>query len=176
MMPTLLVGDFILVDKFSYGLRLPVTETKIIETGEPERGDVVVFRLPQNPSINYIKRVVGLPGDTIVYEDHRLIINGGLIELERSPGSTPAEPVYVEHLDGREHEILITNSYSVKDGVYTVPEGHYFVMGDNRDNSKDSRFIEAIPESHLVGEAVRVWMHMDGLSWPRWDRIGLKIQ
>ena len=176
MMPTLLQGDFIFVKKFSYGLRLPVTETKIIETGEPERGDVVVFRLPQNPSINYIKRVVGLPGDTIVYEDHRLIINGGLIELERSPGSTPAEPVYVEHLDGREHEILITNSYSVKDGVYTVPEGHYFVMGDNRDNSKDSRFIEAIPESHLVGEAVRVWMHMDGLSWPRWDRIGLKIQ
>ena len=176
MMPTLLQGDFIFVKKFSYGLRLPVTETKIIETGEPERGDVVVFRLPQNPSINYIKRVVGLPGDTIVYEDHRLIINGGLIELERSPGATPAEPVYVEHLDGREHEILITNSYSVKDGVYTVPEGHYFVMGDNRDNSKDSRFIEAIPESHLVGEAVRVWMHMDGLSWPRWDRIGLKIQ
>jgi signal peptidase I len=176
MMPTLLQGDFIFVKKFSYGLRLPVTETKILETGAPERGDVVVFRLPQEPSINYIKRVVGLPGDTIVYEDHRLTINGELVELERSPDATPAEPVYVEHLDHRIHEILITNSYSVKDGIYTVPEGHYFVMGDNRDNSKDSRFIEAIPESHLVGEAVRVWMHMDGLSWPRWDRIGTKIQ
>jgi signal peptidase I len=176
MMPTLLQGDFIFVKKFSYGLRLPVTETKILETGEPERGDVVVFRLPQNPSINYIKRVVGLPGDTIVYEDHRLTINGELVELERSPDATPAEPVYLEHLDARMHEILITNSYSVKDGIYTVPAGHYFVMGDNRDNSKDSRFIEAIPESHLVGEAVRVWMHMDGLSWPRWDRVGLKIQ
>jgi signal peptidase I len=176
MMPTLLQGDFIFVKKFSYGLRLPVTETKILETGAPERGDVVVFRLPQDPSINYIKRVVGLPGDTIVYEDHRLTINGELVELERSPDATPAEPVYVEHLDHRIHEILITNSYSVKDGIYTVPEGHYFVMGDNRDNSKDSRFIEAIPESHLVGEAVRVWMHMDGLSWPRWDRIGTKIQ
>ncbi len=176
MMPTLLQGDFIFVKKFSYGLRLPVTETKIIETGSPERGDVVVFRLPQNPSINYIKRVVGLPGDTIVYEDHRLTINGELIDLERSPSATPADPVYIEDLDGREHAILITNAYSVKDDVYTVPEGHYFVMGDNRDNSKDSRFIAAIPETHLVGEAVRVWMHMDGLSWPRWDRIGLKIQ
>jgi len=176
MMPTLLQGDFIFVKKYSYGLRLPVTETKILETGEPERGDVVVFRLPQDPSINYIKRVVGLPGDTIVYEDHRLTINGELVELERSPDATPAEPVYVEHLDDRVHDILITNSYSVKDGVYTVPEDHYFVMGDNRDNSKDSRFIEAIPESHLVGEAVRVWMHMDGVSWPRWERIGLKIQ
>ena len=176
MMPTLLQGDFIFVKKFSYGLRLPVTETKIIETGAPDRGDVVVFRLPQNPSINYIKRVVGLPGDTVVDDDHRLTINGELVEMERSPEATPAEPVYVEHLDGRDHEILITNAYSVKDGVYTVPEGHYFVMGDNRDNSKDSRFIEAIPESHLVGEAVRVWMHMDGLSWPRWDRVGLKIQ
>ena len=176
MMPTLLQGDFIFVKKFSYGLRLPVTETKIIETGAPERGDVVVFRLPQDPSVNYIKRVVGLPGDTIIYEDHRLTINGEVVELERSPDWTPAEPVYVEYLDDRMHEILITNSYSVKDGVYTVPEGEYFVMGDNRDNSKDSRFIAAIPESHLVGEAVRVWMHMDGLSWPRWDRIGLKIQ
>ncbi len=176
MMPTLLQGDFIFVKKFSYGLRLPVTETKVLETGSPERGDVVVFRLPQDPSINYIKRVVGLPGDTIVYEDHRLTINGELVELERSPNAAPAESVYVEHLDDRMHDILITNSYSVKDGIYAVPEGHYFVMGDNRDNSKDSRFIEAIPESHLVGEAVRVWMHMDGLSWPRWDRIGLKIQ
>ena len=176
MMPTLLQGDFIFVKKFSYGLRLPVTETKILETGSPERGDVVVFRLPQDPSVNYIKRVVGLPGDTVAYERHRLTINGELVQLERSVGASPAEPVYVEHLDERVHEILITNAYSVRDDVYEVPEGHYFVMGDNRDNSKDSRFIEAIPESHLVGEAVRVWMHMDGLNWPRWDRIGTKIQ
>lgn len=176
MMPTLLQGDFIFVKKFAYGLRLPVTETKILETGSPERGDVVVFRLPQDPSINYIKRVVGLPGDTVVYEDHRLTINGELVELEQSPTANAGEPVYIENLDGRRHEILITNAYSVRDDVYTVPEDHYFVMGDNRNNSKDSRFIEAIPESYLVGEAVRVWMHMDGLSWPRWDRIGTKIQ
>ena len=147
-----------------------------METVSPQRCDVVVFRLPQDPSIIYIKRVIGLPGDTLVYQDHRLTINGEQIELERSPGVGPGASVYVEHLDDRSHDILVTNAYSVKDGKYIVPDGHYFVMGDNRDNSKDSRFIDAIPETHLVGEAVRVWMHMDGLSWPRWERVGTKIQ
>ena len=177
MMPTLLQGDFIFVKKYSYGLRLPVSETKVIETGEPERGDVVVFRLPSDPSINYIKRVVGLPGDEVVYERHRLIINGEQIDLEQHPDATRRDPRYVEQLGERQHEILITNAaYTIRDGVYRVPEGHYFVMGDNRDNSRDSRFIEAIPETHLVGEAVRIWMHIEGLKWPRWDRIGSKIQ
>lgn len=177
MMPTLLQGDFIFVKKFSYGLRLPVTETKILETGSPERGDVVVFRLPDDPSINYIKRVVGLPGDKIVYQRHRLTINGEEVPIEQHPEATPEDPRFVEQLGDRQHEILITNAaYMVRDGVYTVPEGHYFMMGDNRDNSRDSRFIDAIPETHLVGEAVRIWMHMDGLAWPRWDRIGNKIQ
>ncbi len=177
MMPTLLQGDFIFVKKYSYGLRLPVSETKILETGSPERGDVVVFRLPDNPSINYIKRVVGLPGDEIIYERHRLIINGEEVPLAQHPEATPDSPRFVEQLGEREHEILITNAaYMVRDGVYQVPKGHYFVMGDNRDNSRDSRFIDAIPESHLVGEAVRIWMHMDGLTWPRWNRIGDKIQ
>jgi signal peptidase I len=177
MMPTLVQGDFIFVNKWSYGLRLPVTETKILETGSPERGDVIVFRLPSDPSINYIKRVVGLPGDEIAYQRHRLTINGDEVPLEMHPEATDEEPRFVEQLGEREHEILITNAaYMVRDGVYRVPEGHYFVMGDNRDNSRDSRFIDAIPESHLVGEAVRIWMHMDGLTWPRWDRIGDKIQ
>jgi signal peptidase I len=177
MMPTLLEGDFIFVKKYSYGLRLPVTETKIFETGEPQRGDVLVFRLPSDPSVNYIKRVIGLPGDMIVYERHRLTINGEEVPLEVHPEASDDEPRFVEQLGEREHEILITNAaYMVRDGVYRVPEGHYFVMGDNRDNSRDSRFIDAIPESHLVGEAVRIWMHMDGLTWPRWDRIGHKIQ
>ena len=177
MMPTLLQGDFIFVKKYTYGLRLPVMETKILDTGEPDRGDVVVFRLPSDPSINYIKRVVGLPGDRIVYERHRLTINGELIDLEQAADATPAMPRFVEQLDERQHDILITNpSYSLKDGTYRVPEGHYFVMGDNRDNSRDSRFIGAIPEANLVGEAVRIWMHIDGLSWPRWERIGNKIQ
>ena len=177
MMPTLLQGDFIFVQKYAYGLRLPVTETKIIETGEPKRGDVVVFRLPSDPSINYIKRIVGLPGDEIVYERHRLIINGETIELVKDPEASKEEPRFNEILGKREHDILIRNpAYSVRDGVYRVPKGHYFVMGDNRDNSKDSRFIGAIPETHLVGEAVRIWMHIDGFKWPRWERVGSKIQ
>ena len=177
MMPTLLKGDFIFVKKYAYGLRLPVTETKVIETGSPQRGDVVVFRLPSDPSINFIKRVVGLPGDEVNYERHRLVINGEEISLEQHPDATPRNPKFVEQLGNRQHDILITNAgYMVKDGVYRVPEGHYFMMGDNRDNSRDSRFISSIPETHLVGEAVRIWMHMDGLTWPRWERIGNKIQ
>jgi signal peptidase I len=177
MMPTLLQGDFIFVQKYAYGLRLPVTETKIIETGEPKRGDVVVFRLPSDPSINYIKRIVGLPGDEIVYERHRLIINGETVELVKDPEASNEEPRFNEILGERVHDILIRNpAYSVRDGVYRVPKGHYFVMGDNRDNSKDSRFIGAIPETHLVGEAVRIWMHIDGFKWPRWERVGTKIQ
>ncbi len=177
MMPTLLQGDFIFVKKYAYGLRLPVTETKILETGEPERGDVVVFRLPEDPSVNYIKRVIGLPGDTITYEQHRLVINGKAVGLERHPEATVLDPRFIERLGERSHDILINNpQYSNNDGTYVVPEGTYFVMGDNRDNSRDSRWIGAIPESHLVGEAVRIWMHVDGFSWPRWNRIGTKIE
>ncbi len=177
MMPTLLQGDFIFVKKFSYGLRLPVTESKFVETGEPERGDVIVFRLPSNPNINYIKRVIGLPGDTVVYEQHRLTINGELIDLEKASDFSNTSPAFVEQLGDDSHRILITApGYRINEGTYVVPEGEYFVMGDNRDNSKDSRFIGSIPESYLVGEAVRIWMHMDGLSMPRWDRIGMKIE
>ena len=177
MMPTLLQGDFIFVKKYAYGLRLPVTETKFVETGEPERGDVVVFRLPTDSNVNYIKRVIGLPGDTLRYERHTLTINGEEVPLTQHPDATALNPRFVEQLGEREHEILITSpGYTRNDGVFVVPEGHYFVMGDNRDNSRDSRFIDSIPETHLVGEAVRIWMHMDGLSWPRWDRIGTKIQ
>ena len=177
MMPTLLQGDFIFVKKYAYGLRLPVTETKFLNTGEPERGDVIVFRLPSDPSINYIKRVIGLPGDQVRYQRHRLTINGELVDLKQHPAATNMDPRFVERLGEREHEIRITDASNLlRDGVYEVPEGHYFVMGDNRDNSRDSRFIGAIPEANLVGEAVLIWMHMDGLQWPRWERIGSKIQ
>lgn len=179
MMPTLLQGDYIFVKKFAYGLRLPVTETEIVETGAPERGDVVVFRLPEDPEINYIKRVVGLPGDRIEYADHRLTVNGNPVPLVRDSTGDGAGmlPRFVENLDGRSHAILIADpDNSMRDGVYEVPDGHYFMLGDNRDNSRDSRFLGPIPESHLVGEAVRVWMHMDGLEWPDWGRIGTKIE
>ena len=174
MMPTLLKGDFIFVEKFAYGLRLPVMETKIVDTGAPERGDVIVFRLPSNPRINYIKRVVGLPGDTLVYDQHRLVINGELVKLNDS--EHPYEPRYTEAMGERGHEIMITNpGRSGGSGTYVVPPGHYFMMGDNRDNSRDSRFIGAIPESHLVGKAVRIWMHFEFGKWPRWERIGDRI-
>ena len=179
MMPTLLQGDYIFVKKFSYGLRLPVLETKIIDTGQPERGDVVVFRLPEEPTVNYIKRVVGLPGDTVEYVNHRLTVNGEPVPLVPDINPPPDDPAprFIEHLSDREHAILIVHpGNTVRDGVYKVPEGHYFMLGDNRDNSRDSRFLGMIPESHLVGEAVRIWMHMDGLEVPDWERIGMKIQ
>jgi signal peptidase I len=177
MKPTLVVGDFIFVKKFSYGLRLPVTETKIIETGQPSRGDVIVFRLPSNPSINYIKRVVGLPGDTVSFERQRLTINGEIVDLRANGEIFERAPIYIEDLDGRIHQTLIHDpGHSKQDGVYRVPEGQYFVMGDNRDRSKDSRYIGAIPEKYLVGEAVRVWMHFIPWEVPDWGRIGTKIE
>lgn len=177
MMPTLLEGDFIFVEKYAYGLRLPVLGTKIIETGEPQRGDVVVFKLPSDPSVNYIKRVIGLPGDTVVYERQRLTINGEIVELEPADSSAYTVPVFVEDLDGRVHDIMVTNpQFSTRDGIYRVPEGHYFMMGDNRDRSKDSRFIGPIPEKYLVGEAVRIWMHFIPWNMPDWGRIGTKIE
>ena len=184
MMPTLVDGDYIFVKKYSYGLRWPVIEKKFIETGEPERGDVVVFRLPSNPNINYIKRVVGLPGDVIVSSNGRLTINGDIVPLAAYPDlETEIRGFfYREDLDDREHairhsvDIMAENPAMPRPRVFEVPDGHFFMMGDNRDNSQDSRFIGPIPETHLVGEAVRIWMHMDGLEWPDWGRIGTKIQ
>lgn len=183
MMPTLLTGDFIFVNKFAYGLRLPVLNTKIVEVGEPERGDVVVFRLPSDPSVNYIKRVVGLPGDDVEYDERRerITINGELIEIE-SMGPYPDEMRYQlgqEVLGEHEHEVLLTGNRFGTGGVYHVPEGHYFMMGDNRDNSQDSRFdiVGFVPEENLVGRASRVWMSWRAPSegGPRWNRIGMGI-
>ncbi|MEE9395898.1 MAG: signal peptidase I [Methylococcales bacterium] len=169
MMPTLLIGDFILVNKFAFGVRLPVLHTKILETGEPQRGDITVFRFPNDPSVDYIKRVIGLPGDRITYFNKKLFINGDPIKqipigTYRGVGqgkSMSGVKNLVENLRTVEHNILVTPGQPGMEGDYTVPKGHYFVMGDNRDNSNDSRYWGTVPEKNLVGKAFFIWMNWD---------------
>lgn len=182
MIPTLLVGDFILVSKFSYGLRLPVVHTKILDTGEPIRGDVAVFRYPNNPKQDYIKRVVGLPGDTIAYREKTLYINGEKAEISGgepyvpagSGANYPRNVRFEEQLGEVAHDILVSESTGSTEQVWEVPEGHYFMVGDNRDNSADSRSWGFVPEENLVGRAKYVWMHWsDGILW---NRLGNKIE
>jgi len=188
MMPTLLDGDFILVNKFSYGLRLPVLNTKFLDIGRPERGDVIVFRYPEDLSIDYIKRVVGVAGDRIAYRSKQLFINGepapqqllGTYVGEGSGSSMTGARHLREDLLGVEHDILVMPGRNVFGGdfEYVVPDGHYFVMGDNRDNSRDSRAWGTVPEKNLVGEAFLIWM-----NWDRgkdqvidWSRLGKTIE
>jgi signal peptidase I len=169
MMPTLLVGDFILVNKFAYDLRLPVFNTKLIETGDPERGDVVVFRYPENPSDDYIKRVVGLPGDHIAYYNKVLYINGmrapqqpiGEYESVGSGVSMSGARVLQETLGDIKHKILIEPRNPSIEAEYIVPLHEYFVMGDNRDNSNDSRFWGFVPDENLIGQAFMIWLNWD---------------
>jgi signal peptidase I len=171
MMPTLLVGDFILVNKFAYGLRLPVLTTKILAVGEPRRGDVFVFRYPKNPKIDYIKRVIGLPGDEITYRNKVLFVNGKEVPQsyigpyigsgDEGRKMAGAE-IRHEQLPGAEHDILTWSLHSGAEGTFTVPAGHYFAMGDNRDNSEDSRYWGFVPEENLVGRAFVIWMNWDG--------------
>jgi len=185
MMPTLLVGDFILVNKFAYGVRLPVINTKIIDISKPGRGDVAVFRYPKDPSTDYIKRVIGLPGDRISYYNKQLYINGEAVSLEDKAvyqgvgsgiGMSGAQ-VKVEDLNGSTHEILVDKHRPTINDEYVVPERHYFVMGDNRDNSNDSRFWGTVPEENLVGRAFLIWMNWDSAnSGVSWDRIGSSIE
>ncbi|MBT8131941.1 MAG: signal peptidase I [Gammaproteobacteria bacterium] len=188
MMPTLLDGDFIVVNKFTYGLRLPVLNTRIVELGQPARGDVVVFRLPSDPNTNFIKRVVGLPGDQVEYRGKQVFVNGEHMPNEVNgvydgPGvnvsagrSRPR--VAEEKLGEVNHEILLSPVRNGKEGVFVVPEGHYFMMGDNRDNSHDSRYsgVGFVPEKNLVGKAVRIWMNWNlPHAAPVWQRIGDQI-
>ncbi len=181
MMPTLLVGDFILVNKFVYGIRLPVINKKVVELSEPKRGDIVVFRYPKDPSVDYIKRVIGVPHDKIAYSNKRLTVNGQAISetslgvyqgVGQGEDMTGAEQ-FLENLTGIEHHILIRNGAPTVEFSYTVPEGQYFMMGDNRDNSNDSRYWGFVPEENLVGKAFFIWMNWDlqnkGISF---ERIG----
>lgn len=181
MVPTLLVGDFIFVNKYKYGLRLPVTNIKIMDLGDPKRGDVVVFKLPSDPSINYIKRLIGLPGDEIIYRNKRLSVNGELVSLAQegpyggkdSAGANRA----TEQLGQVSHGVLLMPRQSSLEGTFAVPPGHFFMMGDNRDNSRDSRYpgVGFIPEENVVGKAVRIWMNWNFPGAPLWHRIGEPI-
>ncbi|WP_372929735.1 signal peptidase I [Shewanella putrefaciens] len=209
MMPTLLVGDFILVEKFSYGLKDPVWRTKLVETGEPKRGDVVVFKYPENPQIDYIKRVIGLPGDRIIYRNKQLMLQKACgaeqvncpepevvarTEVSRGDFSQDGVPLlrYTEQLGDVAHDILINPTRSdmlgyfkregnLPAGEFVVPEGHYFTMGDNRDNSTDSRFWGFVPEENLVGKAVAIWISFEfdrsqaGLL-PTWVPSGVRFE
>ena len=182
MMPTLLDGDFIFVNKYVYGLRLPVLNTEVVAMGEPQRGDVVVFRLPVDPSTNYIKRLVGLPGDSIVVRDKRVWINGveqpvTLDGMYPPFASTPLTQIGLETLGDVQHRTLYIPGSPGTDYEGVVPEGHYFFMGDNRDNSRDSRFPEVgyVPVDNVVGKAVRIWFNLRLPNGPIWSRIGTAI-
>jgi signal peptidase I len=187
MIPTLLVGDLILVNKFHYGLRLPVFNTRITQGERPQRGDVMVFRYPPKPSLDYIKRVVGVPGDTVAYLNKRLTINGQAIETSALPEFFDEDAMryfkqFDEALGHARHRILNDDdrpafvpgadnfagregcSYTVEGVTCKVPEGHYFMMGDNRDNSLDSRYWGFVPDQNIVGKAFFVWMNFGSLK------------
>ena len=196
MKPTLLVGDFILVNKYTYGIRLPVLNRKVIEVGPVRRGDVVVFRYPADASVDYIKRVVGLPGDKVAYRGKRLTINGEAVVVQGTGFYTDAElnflrlPTFLEKLGEKNHQMMIVpaqppvdlaqvrqfahrgNCEYNDDGFgCTVPAGHYFMMGDNRDQSSDSRYWGFVPDDHVKGRAFLVWMNFGDFK-----RIGNGIE
>lgn len=196
MIPTLHVGDFILVNKYTYGIRLPVIDKKIVDINSPQRGDVMVFRYPENPSVNFIKRVIGLPGDVIEYRNKQLYVNGVEQKQTADGDYDYTEDLhffhtrrYSENLSGHRHPILINPempsmfldrvavfphqeacSYTMEAVRCKVPPGNYFMMGDNRDNSRDSRYWGFVPDRMIVGKAFGIWMNFSSLK-----RIGTSI-
>ncbi|CAN7442348.1 signal peptidase I [Paraburkholderia sp. DD10] len=187
MVPTLLVGDFILVNKFDYGLRLPITNTKITEGRPLQRGDVVVFRYPKDESVDYIKRVIGVPGDTVAYQDKKLTINGKPVPETPLPDYLDEERLgyakqFEENIEGRKNAILNNPAvppfiigaedypyrdnctYNARGVICKVPPGNYFMMGDNRDNSADSRYWGFAPDKNIVGRAFFIWMNFSNLK------------
>lgn len=174
--PTLLIGDFIVVNKYRYGLRLPVLHNKMLPINEPKRGDIITFRYPVDPSVNYIKRVIGLPGDHISYINKELYINGEKIpQTDVANKHAPRDKLEKrENLLGIKHLIYIDeNKWSDEMRDVVVPDRQYFVMGDNRDDSLDSRFWGFVPEENIVGQAILVWLSIDWDHYRvRWKRIG----
>ena len=182
MIPTLQIGDFILVNKFAYGLRDPVIHAKLVQLGEPQRGDIVVFRYPVNPDQDFIKRVIGLPGDRIAYRNKQLFVNDAPQPLEAdgvytSGGSAPGVVYrFREALGTVQHPVIVNPARPAEDFEFEVPEGQYFMMGDNRDGSLDSRSWGTVPEKNLVGKAFFIWMSWDAAHFrPDWSRIGNPI-
>lgn len=187
MKPTLLVGDFILINKFDYGIRLPLLGTKIINIHSPKRGDILVFRFPHDTSVNYIKRVIGIPGDKISYKDKVVYLNGKPLSQEflgtldsnnDEPGQNYPVKHYRETLPEMSHSIIhvpFANGVSMEER--TIPQGMYFVMGDNRDNSEDSRVWGLVPENLILGKAFFIWMSWDSMAKDiRWQRMGRSIK
>lgn len=184
MLPTLEVGDYIFVLRYPYGLRVPLTDLQFLAAA-PERGDVAVFDYPEDRSIDYIKRVVGLPGDVVRYEGNRLYLNGKAVDREylgerayfMAAGSVDVSSHFIETLPPDTPHSILVKSETIRDGEWTVPAGHYFVLGDNRNNSRDSRFWGFVPQSHLVGRAAIIWWSWDGNnSKVRWDRLGSLVR
>jgi signal peptidase I len=176
MVPTLEVGDYILVNKYTYGIRLPVLRSKVLSLNQPGRGDVMVFFPPHMNDTYFIKRVIGLPGDTVTYRDKRLYVNGEPVE-RMAPRAVAAGSRYeltTEMLGDSEHQVQVDTQRPPRDFSVVVKPGHYFMMGDNRDNSSDSRIWGQVPERDIVGKAFAVWMHWESLlSIPSFSRVGL---
>ena len=181
MIPTLMIGDFILVDKNIYGYKLPLSDITLISNEDPQRGDVVVFKYPENKKINYIKRVVGLPGDRIIYKNKRLYVNDTeyshtKIDHNFDPVEIADGQVYIENNSSKEY-LILNQSSPPFNFEYQVPDETYFVLGDNRDNSNDSRYWGPVPRENLVGKAFYIWMFWNFDSYySLFDRVGNKIE